>query len=51
VRIKFTKHAREMLVFRKIGKKQVETTVKNPDDKSTGKSERIFYTRISVRIT
>lgn len=38
MKIKFTKHAREMLVFRRIKKKQVEATVKNPDDKSIGKS-------------
>ena len=37
MKIKFTKHAREMLVFRGIGEKQVEATVKNPDDKSIGK--------------
>lgn len=38
MRIKFTKHAREMLVFRRIKREQVEATVKNPDDKSIGKS-------------
>ena len=37
MKIKFTKHAREMLVFRRIRKKQVEATLKNPDDKSIGK--------------
>ncbi|OGE05136.1 hypothetical protein A3B51_02030 [Candidatus Curtissbacteria bacterium RIFCSPLOWO2_01_FULL_41_18] len=38
MKIKFTKHAREMLVFRRIKKEQVEATVKNPEDRSTGKS-------------
>lgn len=38
MKIKYTGHAREMLVFRRIKKEQVEATVKEPDDKSIGKS-------------
>lgn len=38
VKIKFTKHAREMLVFRKIKKEQVEATIKGSDYKSSGRS-------------
>ena len=38
MKIKFTKHAREMLVFRRIKKEQVEATLENPDDRLIGKS-------------
>jgi len=37
VKLKFTKHALEMLAFRSIKKSQVEATIKNPDDKSRGR--------------
>lgn len=38
MKIKFTKHAEEMLTFRRIKRVQVVATIKNPEDKSTGKS-------------
>ena len=37
MKIVYTKHAEEMLAFREIKKEFVDKTVKNPDDKSTGK--------------
>ena len=38
MKIKFTKHARKMLTFRRIKRVQVEETIKNSEDRSTGKS-------------
>ncbi len=38
MKITFTKHAREMLLFRRINKEQVEEVIHHPDDKSAGKS-------------
>ena len=39
----YTKHAREMLVFRKIGKDKVESCIKNPDDVSAAKEGKEAY--------
>ncbi len=40
MKIKYTKHALEMLAFRGIKKDQVEATIKNPDDKEKGKNNK-----------
>ncbi|KKR78056.1 MAG: hypothetical protein UU23_C0004G0038 [Candidatus Curtissbacteria bacterium GW2011_GWA1_40_9] len=37
MKIVYTKHAKEMLLFRKITKHQVENTIKNPENKSSGR--------------
>lgn len=44
MKIKFTKHAREMLVFREIKREQVEAVIKKPDDQSRGESgKNVLY--------
>lgn len=40
MKIKFTKHAEEMLAFRKIKKEQVEAAINKPDDSSKGENNR-----------
>lgn len=40
MKIKFTKHAGEMLAFRKIKREQVEAAIKKPDDSSKGENNR-----------
>lgn len=40
MKIVYTKHAKEMLPFRKITKNQVESTINNPDNKSKGKNDK-----------
>lgn len=40
MKVKFTKHAEEMLLFRKIKKEQVVAAIEKPDDKSKGESDK-----------
>lgn len=43
MKIRYTKHAKDMLSQRKIEKDLVERTVENPDFKTKGKYEREIY--------
>ena len=43
MKVVFTKHAAEMLSFRRIKKEFVEETVKNPDDTLEAKSGKMIY--------
>lgn len=41
MKIKYTKHAKEMLAFRKITTKQVQDTIKNPEIELPGRNEKL----------
>ena len=41
MKIKYTKHAEEMLAFRKIKSNQVKDTIKNPEIELPGRNEKL----------
>ena len=45
MKIKFTKHAEEMLAFRNIKKRDVEKTVKHPEDELKGRNGKAVLYR------